>query len=77
MLPTELPKDTILFHAGTKMQNGTLVVSGGRVLCATGLGADMPAALEASQRLVDAVEFDKKVFRSDIGWREIARAGTA
>ncbi len=74
-LPGELPPNTVLFHAGTSDADGTLRVSGGRVLCATGLGPD--AALEASQRLVEAVEFEGKVFRRDIGWREIARAGAS
>jgi phosphoribosylamine--glycine ligase len=76
-LPDETPPDTVLFHAGTSDADGTLRVSGGRVLCATGTGPDVPAALAASQRLVGAVEFEGKVFRRDIGWREIARAGAS
>ena len=76
-LPTELPEHTLLFHAGTEDRDGTLRVSGGRVLCATGLGKDMSAALAASRRLTAAVEFSGKVSRSDIGWREIARAGAS
>ena len=76
-LPSELPSDTVLFQAGTDDADGTLRVSGGRVLCATGIGPDVPTALAASHRLVDAVEFEGKVFRRDIGWREIARAGAS
>ena len=76
-LPSESPPGTILFHAGTKREDGTLRVAGGRVLSATGVGPDVPAALEASRRLADAVQFDGKVYRRDIGWREIARAGAA
>ena len=76
-LPPTLPPDTILFHAGTNDSDGTLRVSGGRVLCATGLGPDVPTALAASQQLAEAVEFEGKVFRRDIGWREIARAGAS
>jgi len=76
-LPPEFPSDTVLFQAGTDDADGTLRVSGGRVLCATGIGPDVPTALEASHRLVDAVEFEGKVFRRDIGWREIARAGAS
>jgi phosphoribosylamine--glycine ligase len=52
-----------------------LRVAGGRVLCATGYGPTVAAAAEASRRLADAVSFDGKVLRRDIGWREIARAG--
>ncbi len=76
-LPPTLPSDTILFHAGTDDSDGTLRVSGGRVLCATGLGADVRTALAASHRLAEAVGFEGKVFRRDIGWREIARAGAS
>jgi phosphoribosylamine--glycine ligase len=76
-LPPTLPPDTILFHAGTNDSDGTLRVSGGRVLCATGLGPDVPTALAASQQLAEAVEFEGKVFRRDIAWREIARAGAS
>ncbi len=76
-LPSEFPSDTVLFQAGTDDADGTLRVSGGRVLCATGIGPDVPTALEVSHRLVDAVEFEGKVFRRDIGWREIARAGAS
>lgn len=74
-IPSELPPNTILFQAGSSDADGTLRVSGGRVLCATGLGPDVPSALAASQQLAAAVEFDGKVYRRDIGWREIARAG--
>ena len=75
-VPEDTLADTILFHAGTTVDGrGALRVSGGRVLCATGVGPDVQTALEASQRLAAAVEFEGKVLRTDIGWREIARAG--
>ncbi len=75
-VPEETLADTILFHAGTTVDDqGALRVSGGRVLCATGLGPDVQTALEASRRLAAAVDFEGKVLRTDIGWREIARAG--
>ncbi len=76
-IPPTLPPDTILFHGGTDDSEGTLRVSGGRVLSATGVGPDVPTALAASRQLAEAVEFEGKVFRRDIGWREIARAGTS
>jgi phosphoribosylamine--glycine ligase len=77
-IPRELPAETLLFHAGTTRDPaGALRTSGGRVLCATGLGADVPQALERSQGLAAAVQFDGKVYRRDIAWREVARAGAA
>ena len=77
-LPTETPPDALVFHAGTRREaDGTLVVAGGRVLCATGFGPDVAAAATASRRLADAIAFDGKVLRRDIAWREIQRAGAA
>ncbi len=77
-LPTELPPETILFHAGTaRDDNGVLRTSGGRVLCATGLGKDVMEAVSQSRVLAEIVQFDSKVYRKDIAWREVARAGTA
>jgi phosphoribosylamine--glycine ligase len=77
-LPERVPDDAMLFHAGTtRDSDGVLRTSGGRVLCATGLGATVADAARASRRLADAVEFEGKVVRRDIGWREIARAGAA
>jgi phosphoribosylamine--glycine ligase len=77
-LPEE-QEDVLLFHAGTdRTPNGDLVTSGGRVLAITGLGADIASAREASVRAASAVHFAGKHFRSDIGWRELARdAGAA
>jgi len=77
-LPTELPPDTILFHAGTSRDEaGVLRTSGGRVLCATGLGSDVMSAVKKSHQLAEMVQFDSKVYRKDIAWRELARAGTS
>ncbi|UCD24178.1 MAG: phosphoribosylamine--glycine ligase [Gemmatimonadota bacterium] len=77
-IPEELPPDSLLFHAGTSLDaDGVLRTSGGRVLCATGLGVDVTEALARSQSLAEAVDFEGKVFRRDIAWREVARAGAA
>ncbi|MSR06355.1 MAG: phosphoribosylamine--glycine ligase [Gemmatimonadetes bacterium] len=74
-LPQLLPPDALMFHAGTTLDpGGTLRTSGGRVLCATGLGPDIASARAASQALAEAVDFEGKVFRRDIAWREAARA---
>jgi phosphoribosylamine--glycine ligase len=77
-LPGELPADTLLFHAGTARDSmGVLRTAGGRVLCATGLGPGVSEALARSRELADAIDFEGKVFRRDIAWREVARAGAA
>jgi phosphoribosylamine--glycine ligase len=64
-----------VFQAGTKLANGRLVASGGRVLAVTARGKDVGAAQAAAYRAVDAIDFPSGFCRRDIGWREIAREG--
>lgn len=56
-----------VFHAGTKMDKQSLVTSGGRVFGVTALGSDLPSAINSAYKLVDKINFDKKIFRTDIG----------
>lgn len=62
-----------VFHAGTKMQDGHVTTNGGRVLCATALGNTVTEAQQAAYALVDKVHWDDVFFRTDIGYRAIAR----
>lgn len=62
-----------VFQAGTRMEDGTLVAAGGRVLAVTATGADVATAQAAAYRAVDAIDFPTGFCRRDIGWREIAR----
>ena len=62
-----------VFHAGTKMVDGHVVTNGGRVLCATALGNTVTEAQQAAYALVDKVHWDDVYFRTDIGYRAIAR----
>ncbi len=73
-----VPPDVIVFHAGTKRApDGTLVTAGGRVLTVTGLGARLEEAQRRSQEFAAQITFDGKQFRTDIGWRELARRAGA
>jgi len=73
-LPEELPAGTVIFHAGTRRdQDGTLRVSGGRVLAVTGVAPTFTEAQASSREGAEAIGFDGKHFRRDIGWRESAR----
>jgi phosphoribosylamine--glycine ligase len=74
-IPPHLEEDPnlILFHAGTRREGTGLVTSGGRVLAVTGLGDTLGDASRKSLLGADAIEFDGKYFRTDIGWREFAR----
>ena len=74
VLPKELPEGVTLFHAGTVRENGgSLRVSGGRVLAATALAPTFPEAQRLSREAAEAVRFEGKLFRRDIGWRQAAR----
>jgi phosphoribosylamine--glycine ligase len=59
--------DSIVFHAGTKLDNGTVVSNGGRVLAITSYGNDFQAAIKKSYQNIDKLHFDKMNFRKDIG----------
>lgn len=66
-LPGQLSDDKLIFHAGTKMADGNIVTSGGRVLAGCALGPDLRLARERAYELVDEIDFEKKYFRKDIG----------
>jgi phosphoribosylamine--glycine ligase len=66
-----------VFHAGTALRDGEVVTSGGRVLCAVGLGSSVAAAQQQAYALVASVNWDGMQYRSDIGYRAIAREHAA
>jgi len=63
-----------IFHAGTRLLDGRIVTSGGRVLCAVGLGESVAAAQREAYALAGAVHWNGAHYRRDIGYRAIARA---
>jgi phosphoribosylamine--glycine ligase len=62
-----------VFHAGTKLEQGQVVSSGGRVLCAVGLGDRVIEAQAQAYALVKQLQFTGAQYRHDIGYRAIAR----
>ncbi|MCR8922982.1 phosphoribosylamine--glycine ligase [Dasania sp. GY-MA-18] len=62
-----------VFHAGTKLENGQVVTSGGRVLCATALGNTVTEAQAAAYAQVKQIQWDGVFYRDDIAYRAIAR----
>lgn len=68
-------EDLKVFHAGTRVDAGRVVTSGGRVLCVVGLGADVAAAQRRAYEGVAGIHWQDCYFRHDIGHRAIARLG--
>jgi phosphoribosylamine--glycine ligase len=65
--------DLKIFHAGTRADDGRVLTSGGRVLCAVALGDDVAEAQRKAYALADAIRWDGVYYRRDIGWRAIGR----
>lgn len=63
----------LVFHCGTKAQDGRTLTAGGRVLSVTGLGATLRAAVDTAYAAVGKIAFDQAFFRRDIAHRAFAR----
>ena len=64
----EVIEDSLLFHAGTTLDNGEIKTNGGRVIAVSSLSGNFRDALKKSFRNAEIVTFDKKYYRSDIGF---------
>lgn len=60
--------DSIVFHAGTKLENDKIVSNGGRVLTVTSFGDDYQEAIKKSYQNINKLHFDTMYFRKDIGF---------
>jgi phosphoribosylamine--glycine ligase len=69
-LPEHL-EDAHVFHAGTKLVDGKVVTSGGRVLCVTALGETVKYAQSRAYQIAEEIQFEGAQFRSDIGYRAV------
>ena len=68
--------DVVVFHAGTRAEDGKIVTSGGRVLGVTALGDDINAARDRAYEAVSAIHFHHAHWRTDIGAKAIRRLAT-
>ncbi|MDH5483637.1 MAG: phosphoribosylamine--glycine ligase [Gammaproteobacteria bacterium] len=64
---------TKVFHAGTAEQDGKVVTSGGRVLCACALGNTVAEAQATAYAMVKKIQWNQVYYRTDIGYRAINR----
>ena len=62
-----------VFHAGTALKHEQIVTAGGRVLCATAIGASVSDAQQQAYRLAEKIRWNGCFYRKDIGYRAIAR----
>lgn len=60
--------DSMVFHAGTKQNDDSVVTNGGRVLAITSFGNDFKEALDKSYQNIQKISFEKMNYRKDIGF---------
>ncbi|HHW48428.1 MAG TPA: phosphoribosylamine--glycine ligase [Clostridiaceae bacterium] len=63
----ENDEKVIVFHAGTKLENGKFLTNGGRVLGVTALGDTLDSAIERAYNAVAKIRFENMHYRKDIG----------
>lgn len=61
-------EDSMIFHAGTKNENGKVLTNGGRVIAITSFGEDFKQALKKSYQNAEKLHFDKMYYRKDLGF---------
>ncbi len=62
-----LTENAEVFHAGTKLVNGSFVTAGGRVLAVTAIAENLQSAVNDAYRAVGSIDFEGKHYRTDIG----------
>jgi len=70
-LPAKSEEDVHVFHAGTKLVDGRVITSGGRVLCVTALGDSVRMAQRRAYQVADGISFEGRQMRRDIGFRAL------
>lgn len=76
-LPVEANDQAKVFHAGTSLSGDEVVTSGGRVLCAVGLGETVTEAQQKAYALTHQISWENVYYRDDIGYRAVARETNA
>ena len=61
----------MVFHAGTKEENGEVITNGGRVLAVSSLAETLSEAIDRSKEILEQIHFEGMYYRSDIGYEFI------
>jgi phosphoribosylamine--glycine ligase len=67
-LDQPLEEDSLVFHAGTRQENGNVVTAGGRVLCVTSYSNKISNAAKKSRHVLEQINFEGMYYRRDIGY---------
>ena len=70
-LPGQESENAKVFHAGTKIEDDSIVTAGGRVLCVCALGDNIQEAQAKAYSLVKSIHWDNAYYRTDIGYKAI------
>lgn len=70
---TDVPENSVVFHAGTKLVDDKIVTNGGRVLGVTAFADDIKAARDKAYEAVEKISFEGAFCRKDIAWRALNR----
>jgi phosphoribosylamine--glycine ligase/phosphoribosylformylglycinamidine cyclo-ligase len=68
-------ENSMVFHAGTRLQDNQVLTAGGRVLGITGIGSDLQSALNTAYQVVEQIHFPGMQCRKDIGFRALGAKG--
>jgi phosphoribosylamine--glycine ligase len=67
-LDKPLPADSLIFHAGTRIQKESVVTNGGRVLCVTSFAETVYEAVDKSRDVLEQINYEGIYYRRDIGY---------
>ncbi|OGI63299.1 phosphoribosylamine--glycine ligase [Candidatus Nomurabacteria bacterium RIFCSPHIGHO2_01_FULL_40_12] len=72
----EMQTDIVVFHAGTKTENGKLLTSGGRVLGVSSTGDTLEETLKKAYKAIKKISFEGMQYRKDIGKKALQNSST-
>jgi phosphoribosylamine---glycine ligase len=68
-----VPDNVVVFHSGTRLQDGVLLSNGGRVLCVTAIASSLQACIASAYQGVSSIQFSNAYYRMDIGQKGLRR----